>query len=191
MGRPRYRRGPHVPAIFPSPLVARPMPRNVEFKARAADPVAVRRAAEALATEGPTVLVQDDTFFARADGRLKLRVVNDAAELVHYHRADAHGPRVSAYTRVPVAEPDALRDLLGAAYGMAGRVTKTRTLLLTGRARIHLDDVDGLGTFAEVEVVLAGDEPLDAGEAEAHRLMQALGLAETDLEPRAYVDLLA
>lgn len=166
------------------------MPRNVEFKARCADPAAVRRAAEALATEGPTVLAQDDTFVAGARGRLKLRVVNGAAELIHYRRADAAGPRLSAYTRVPVAEPDALRDLLAAAYGLAGRVVKTRTLFLVGRTRIHLDDVDGLGAFVEVEVVLADDEPVEAGEAEARRLLGALGLREADLEPRAYVDLL-
>jgi predicted adenylyl cyclase CyaB len=77
------------------------------------------------------------------------------------------------------------------AYGEAGRVRKQRTLFLAGRTRIHLDRVEGLGSFLELEVVLADDEPPAKGIAEAHRLMEQLGVASTQLVEGAYVDLLS
>jgi len=168
------------------------MPRNVEIKARLSDRDAVERRAAALADHGPTVIAQDDTFFRCDAGRLKLRAFADGAgELIFYQRADAEGPKESAYVRAPTTDPGATREALAGAYGVAGRVTKTRHLYLAGRTRIHLDAVDGLGDFLELEVVLADDEPAEAGVAEAHALMDALGVSADDLVATAYVDLLA
>jgi len=61
---------------------------------------------------------------------------------------------------VPTAAPDALREALTLAYGVIGRVRKVRTLFMAGRTRIHLDRVEGLGEFLELEVVLAEHEPV-------------------------------
>jgi predicted adenylyl cyclase CyaB len=92
--------------------------------------------------------------------------------------------------RSPVAEPEALRDALTLAYGQAGRVRKHRTLFRVGRIRIHLDRVEGLGHFLELEVVLAGGEPAEAGVREARELMERLGIRPSQLIEGAYVDLL-
>ena len=167
------------------------MSRNVEIKARVTDlPEAERRAA-ALATEGPTVIRQDDTFFAGSRGRLKLREFGDGTgQLIHYERADASGPKVSDYVLSATADPSSLREALARAYGVRGRVKKVRRLYMAGRTRIHLDSVEGLGSYVELEVVLREAEPPDAGRAEARRLMQALGVADTDLVEGAYLDLL-
>ena len=67
---------------------------------------------------------------------------------------------------------------------------KHRTLYLVGRTRVHLDRVESLGHFLELEVVLAEGESPDAGVKEAHALMTALGLADDQLIDGAYVDLL-
>ena len=67
---------------------------------------------------------------------------------------------------------------------------KVRTLFLVGRTRVHLDRVEGLGDFLELEVVLADDEPAETGVAEAHALMEALGVERARLIDGAYVDLL-
>ena len=67
---------------------------------------------------------------------------------------------------------------------------KHRTLYLVGRTRIHLDRVESLGHFLELEVVLAEGESPDAGVKEARALMTALGLADDQLIDGAYVDLL-
>jgi predicted adenylyl cyclase CyaB len=89
------------------------------------------------------------------------------------------------------AAPDAVRDTLSLAYGQAGRVRKTRRLYHVGRTRVHLDRVEGLGDFVELEVVLVDGEPAQGGVAEAHGLMAALGIAASRLIDGAYVDLLA
>lgn len=165
---------------------------NVEIKARLADAAAVEVRAAALADHGPTVIAQDDTFFRTDAGRLKLRAFADGTgELIYYRRPDATGPTVSSYVRAPTSDPDATREALAGAYGVAGRVTKTRRLYLVGRTRVHLDAVDGLGDFLELEVVLAHDEPAAAGEREAHALLDALGVPASALVATAYVDLLA
>ncbi len=61
---------------------------------------------------------------------------------------------------------------------------------MAGRTRIHLDAVDGLGEFVELEVVLADGETAEAGREEARRLMGALEIAPESLVSGAYVDLL-
>lgn len=168
------------------------MARNVEIKARVHDPAALRQRAEALASAGPELIEQDDTFFSCANGRLKLRQFGPASgELIFYRRADDPGPKTSFYVRSATAEPATLREALTLAHGQDGRVRKLRTLFLVGRTRVHLDEVEGLGHFMELEVVLADGEPAQAGEAEARALMQQLGVQADDLVDVAYVDLLA
>ena len=166
--------------------------RNVEIKARVPDLGAVEVRAKALATEGPTDLVQDDTFFACPNGRLKLRQFPDGrGELIHYERADAAGPKTSAYVIAPTPAPDVLRETLARAYGVAGRVRKKRRLYIAGRTRIHLDEVERLGSFVELEVVLEEGESEASGDAVARDLMARLGIEASQLVPTAYVDLAA
>ena len=166
------------------------MARNVEIKAAVADLAAVEARARAIATEGPTDIGQDDTFFNCASGRLKLRQFADGqGQLIHYSRADEGGPKLSDYTLSATPSPDTLREALGRALGTIGRVRKQRRLYLHGRTRIHLDRVDGLGTFVELEVVLEDGESIEAGEAEAHRIMKLLGIGSAQLVRGAYLDL--
>ena len=168
------------------------MARNVEIKARVRDVAGLVARAAAIADSGPQRIDQDDTFFACANERLKLRQFSpERGELIHYFRADSTGPRVSNYHIVPTDAPDALRDTLAAAIGTAGRVIKVRELYLVGQTRIHVDAVKDLGDFVELEVVLRDDQSEDDGVKIAHALMQSLGIAETDLLDVAYVDLLA
>ena len=112
-------------------------------------------------------------------------------ELIFYRRADEQGPKESFYLLAPTSSPDALRELLTSAYGQVGRVRKHRTLFLVGRTRVHLDRVEGLGHFLELEVVLADGESAVVGVGEAHDLMEQLGVLPSQLVEGAYVDLLA
>jgi predicted adenylyl cyclase CyaB len=166
--------------------------RNIEIKAHIPSVAAVLERAAALADQGPTEIRQDDTFFECRSGRLKLRTfANGEGELIFYRRTDEHGPKESFYFRTPTVAPDSLRETLALAYGVVGRVRKNRTLFIAGRTRIHLDIVENLGHFLELEVVLREDESPDVGVREAHELMQRLGVTPSQLIDRAYVDLLA
>lgn len=167
------------------------MARNIEIKARVADMPALAARAAAMADGGPVEIPQDDTFFRCDNGRLKLRVFEDGhGELIFYRRPDAQGPKTSFYVLSPTASPDTLREALTLANGQEGRVVKHRTLFLVGRTRVHLDRVQGLGDFMELEVVLADGDSAEDGVREAHELMARLGVATDSLVTGAYHDLL-
>jgi predicted adenylyl cyclase CyaB len=167
------------------------MARNVEIKALIDSVDALEPRVAALADQGPTEIIQDDTFFACPNGRLKLRAFSPTSgQLIFYQRPDRAGPKESFFLISPTASPDTLREALTLAYGQAGRVRKRRTLYLAGRTRIHLDRVENLGHFLELEVVMAEGEPAEAGVTIAHDLLAKLGVAPSQLIERAYVDLL-
>jgi adenylate cyclase class IV len=171
------------------------MARNVEIKARldsSIEALLLRARARAFADGPETVIEQDDTFFASAHGRLKLRDFGDGrGELIHYERPDTAGPKLSDYVRAPTSDPAALREALSRAQGVIGRVRKTRWLLMAGQTRIHLDRVEGLGDFIELEVVLREEQSVADGEAIAERLMGGLGIERGQRLTGAYLDLLA
>ena len=165
--------------------------RNVEIKARLADLAGVTPRVVELADTGPQTFVQEDVFFVTPRGRLKLRFLSPReGQLIFYERNDEAGPSVSHYELLPTSEPQRLKSVLGAAYGIRNVVRKKRSVYLTGRTRIHLDEVESLGDFLELEVVLADGESPDQGLTEANALLEKLGVHCADLVAEAYVDLL-
>ena len=167
------------------------MARNIEIKARVDDPEGLRARVESVADRGPVVMRQRDTFYRVPNGRLKLREIEGgAAELIRYHRASGRDPRPSDYEIVPVPDPRGLDRALEAALGHAGCVEKTRTLYLAGPTRIHLDEVVGLGSFLELEVVLDDTLGPDAGKRIARELMERLRVPTASLLSESYVELI-
>lgn len=167
------------------------MPRNVEIKARLRDRAAVEAIVRERADHGPELIVQEDAFFGCDRGRLKLRIFDDGSgELIFYRRLDAAGPTESDFVKLATDRPVSLRELLASALGTTGVVRKRRTLYLVGQTRVHLDEVEGLGDWLELEVVLDSDQSPEVGAVIAEELMAALGVAAEDLEARAYLDLL-
>ncbi|MBR9976098.1 MAG: class IV adenylate cyclase [Bacteroidetes bacterium] len=167
------------------------MPTNIEIKARVSDYTAQLRLAEEIADVPPQQFTQEDTFFPVPHGRLKLREFADGSgELIQYDRPDTEGPKTSAYALVRTDDPTTLKRALAVALGVRAVVRKTRTLLLCGRTRLHFDEVEGLGNFIELEVVLADGQSAAEGEAIAQALMKRLGIRPEDLLASAYVDML-
>ncbi|HEX4647893.1 MAG TPA: class IV adenylate cyclase [Steroidobacteraceae bacterium] len=168
------------------------MLRNIEIKARLGSVEELLPTVGRIAQQGPWEITQDDTYFACATGRLKLRALSaHEGELIYYQRADQLPPKESRYLRSGTSAPETLRETLRLAYGEVGRVRKRRTLFLCGRTRIHLDRVEGLGHFLELEVVLADGEPAAEGVRVAHELMRQLGVSSAQLIAGGYLELLA
>jgi len=147
------------------------MGRNQEIKVRcaAADLGQVRARAEAGGCGPFAALSQVDTYFRVPHDRLKLRETVDgtggrAAEVIGYARPEAAGSRWSDYRRVPIPaeQADELRDALDSACGIASVVRKQRAVGVWRSTRIHLDTVEGLGCFVELETAVE-----DGGDAEA------------------------
>jgi predicted adenylyl cyclase CyaB len=167
------------------------MARNVEIKARIENVGLMVPKVAGLASSGPIEIAQDDTFFNCVTGRLKLRAFsNDAGELIFYRRANQAGPKESFFIRSPTSSPETLRESLSLAYGQIGRIRKYRTLFLVGRTRVHLDRVEDLGHFLELEVMLEDGESTEVGIREAGELMDRLGIQPAQLIDGAYLDLM-
>lgn len=183
------------------------MARNVEFKARVEALRAVADLAARIGDAPGELLRQRDTYYRVPHGRAKLRQISAAdgtrtSELIIYRREDEARARVSRYLRlVPLEEPGAAagspseernttEDILGDVMEVVGVVSKERTVIMVGQTRIHLDRVDGLGEFVELEVVLKPDQSEADGRKVAEDLMNVLGLNPGMIEPRSYIDLI-
>ena len=166
--------------------------RNVELKARDPDPERSLARCRALGAEDRGVLAQRDTYFARARGRLKLREEEPGEpHLIAYERPHAAGARESRYRIAPVADGAALREALDAALGAIVVVDKRRRLFLWEGVRIHLDAVEALGAFIELEAVV--EAPGGDGEREralVDRLRAELEISDDAIVPGSYADLL-
>lgn len=167
------------------------MPKNIEIKARVADPEALEASVRKLATDGPYQMAQHDTFYEVPVGRLKLRRFDDgSAELIYYRRPDSKSPSASEYLRVAIDNEASVAELLSNALSVVGDVRKTRSLYWVGQTRVHLDEVDGLGSFMELEVTLSDLESELRGKEIALALMEELGITRADLVDGAYLDLI-
>ena len=133
-------------------------------------------------------LVQIDTYFTVPRGRLKLRETDGAdAELIFYEREEETDERWSRYERERVEDPASLKRLLEAALGVRAVVRKKRDLYLIRDARIHVDDVEGLGAFVEFEVT--GGETAER-EATMRQLRAALAVAPEEILKCSYSDMI-
>jgi len=167
------------------------MATNIEIKARVDDFEALKARAESLSDRPLKIIPQEDTFFNTGKGRLKLRIqAPDVGYLIYYERQDQGGPKRSDYHLAETHDPDNLKTALSLAYGIRGVVKKTRYLYLVGQTRIHLDEVEGLGYFMELEVVMRANQEDAEGQAIAEDLMRRLGVREEALIEGAYMDML-
>jgi predicted adenylyl cyclase CyaB len=164
---------------------------NVEIKARCADLEAVAARLAELGARFVGLDRQVDTYFNCPDGRLKLRVGTIERALIHYRRPDIVGLRDCRVTleRLP---PDVdLRPVLAAALGIAGEVVKARRIYFLDNVKVHLDRVEGLGTFVEIEAIDAdGSRGAERLTRQCRELMAALAIAEGDLLAGSYRDML-
>jgi predicted adenylyl cyclase CyaB len=169
------------------------MATNIEIKASIKDFKKLKQLVEKLSDTPCEVITQKDTFFHTPNGRLKLRIRNSASDcglLIYYDRDDCSGPKQSNYIISLTSDPALLKTILSNALGIRGVVRKQRLLYRVGNTRIHLDEVERLGSFLELEVELSSGHSPEQGKATAMTLMRKLGLEKTDLIEGAYIDLL-
>jgi predicted adenylyl cyclase CyaB len=167
--------------------------RNLELKARYADHASAKTVLQSLGASHEWSLRQVDTYFVVPRGRLKLREQEGRAvgELIAYDRPNETAVRASDYELVPVADPAALKSALARTLGVRVVVTKRRTLWTWHNVRIHLDQVESLGTFLEFEAVLdSPDEPDGPSRERLDQLTRLLQIRDEDRIAGSYSDLL-
>lgn len=165
--------------------------RNIELKARDLDPERSLAVCHSVGAEPRGLLRQRDTYFAAPLGRLKLREEEGAAaQLIAYERGDLAAQRESTYRIVAAEDAAGLKAALTQTLGVRVVVSKERRLFVWRGVRIHLDRVDDLGSFLELEaVIVEGALGPDDAERMIATLRRDLGIEIEDLIGQSYSDL--
>lgn len=121
---------------------------------------------------------------------MKLRICSKGIpELIFYQRENIQGPKISNYSRYKIDYSQPIYNFLTDLFGIRGFVRKKRTVFLVGQTRIHLDDVEGLGVFCELEVVMEPNQSDEYGIEISQKLMLHLGIQQDNLISKSYIDL--
>ena len=152
--------------------------KNIEIKSPLGNRPEAEKKLTAIGARLEWTREQVDTFFRVPSGWLKLREVKGCpAELISYRRSvKDSGPRESEYNIFRLQAATELKLVLEKSLGTLGRVEKQRALWLWRNTRVHLDRVEHLGDFLELETVLSGIGPAE-GTAESE---EVIGLLELD-----------
>ena len=165
---------------------------NVELKARLVSASQAHQVARELSTGSVERQFQLDTYFSCQHGRLLLREIDHhRGQLIWYQRADQAVARESHYRLVEIDDAGLLRQALGEALGISGKVEKNRTIYWYENVRIHVDEVESLGIFLEFEAVISESCDRVAAVAKLERLSEAFGIGANDVLTMSYGDMVA
>jgi len=172
-------------------LLDRLMPRayNVEIKARCADLPEARNRLTAEPHEFVGTDHQVDTYFDVPSGRLKLRQGTIETHLIAYHRPDQEGPKASTVSLYKPGDAEALLQTLQQTLPTLIVVDKQREIYFLDHVKVHLDRVDGLGSFVEVEAIGKASEH-ESLLQDCQDTMALLGVQPDALESASYSDML-
>ncbi|MEM1082191.1 MAG: class IV adenylate cyclase [Pseudomonadota bacterium] len=165
--------------------------RNIEVKIPVSNPLQLQTAIESLADGPAAILNQRDTYFdVGPEAYLKLREENGRSSLIAYRRTREAELRPSDIRLSFVDDGPDLIETLAKATPIIIAVVKTRRLYFQGQTRIHLDQVESLGWFLELEVVLKPEQSDQQGHAIAEQLLIDLGMDQVSPCSDSYRDLL-
>jgi adenylate cyclase class 2 len=124
---------------------------NVEIKARCNNPDLIRKYLKENNAEFKGTDHQTDTYFNASSGRLKLREGNIENSLIFYQRPDQPGAKESHFQLVKVPDSAGLKKVLSESLGIKVAVKKRREIYFIANVKFHIDEVEGLGNFSEIE----------------------------------------
>ena len=164
---------------------------NIEIKARCSAPEAVREILRLAGAECRGTDCQTDTYYEVPAGRLKLRQGNIENALIYYRRPDQPGPKRADVSLYRTAPDSALAEVLSRALPVWMVVKKRREIYFLGNVKFHLDAVEGLGGFVEIEAIDAdGSIGAERLRRQCESFMERFGIRPEDLVEGSYSDLL-
>ncbi len=167
------------------------MPKNIEIKARCHEPARIRNILETVQARFIGTDNQVDTYFTVPNGRLKLRQGNIENNLIFYQRHNAPGPKKSDVLLYKPTDAEQLKQILQAALGILVQVKKKREIFFVDNVKIHIDRVDGLGSFVEIEAQdFNGKHDEDELLAQCQYFLKLFQIPEQNLISLSYSDML-
>ena len=164
---------------------------NIEIKARTNNSRIIRQWLLDNNADFKGIDEQTDTYFNVPNGRLKLREGNIENNLIYYERENQAGPKQSDFNLLSVENPGALKELLTAALGVKVIVEKKREIYYIDNVKFHIDQIEGLGDFVEIEASnKTKDIPAEKLREQCGYFMKAFELREVDLLSNSYSDMM-
>lgn len=164
---------------------------NIEIKARCENPQRIRSILKEHNADYKGLDHQVDTYFNVSDGRLKLRRGNIEQKLIYYRRSDSKAPKSSNINLVPAEHPQELRVLLDNALGTEVVVDKKREIYFIDNVKFHIDEVEELGNFVEIEAInrngSIGEQKL---RKQCNKYLELFDISEDQLIAESYSDML-
>lgn len=161
--------------------------KNLEIKVILADFTHIQKV---LADYRAGILNQSDTYFNVDDGRLKLREEDDKAYFIRYYRNNVSTDKESVYHCYLVEDVQEFWKIFASALTTELVVKKSRELYLYKHARIHLDTVEGLGTFVEIEVLIRDQQEQANSKGLMDELIALLAIDQAEVCALGYRELL-
>jgi len=167
---------------------------NIEIKARIDNLTDIRDMLKdielALATDYLGTLNQKDIYYKVPNGRLKLRISEDGSCLIPYVRTEELGIKKSNYCLLKADNMEECENILSQMFEIDIIVKKVREVFLIDNVRIHLDDVESLGSFIEFEAVYKNDIDELENRKRINYLLSIFKIKEESLIKCSYKDLL-
>lgn len=163
---------------------------NVEIKALSNNAAFIREYLQKAGADFKGTDVQTDTYFKVPSGRLKLRQGKIENNLIWYERPNQEGPKQSDFMLTAVQDGEALKAILQKALGVKVTVTKTREIYYIDNVKFHIDELEGLGSFVEIEAGnKLADVPVEKLDEQCRFYMEEFGIKEVDLLSHSYSDM--
>lgn len=171
--------------IYPMPYL------NVEIKAKCPDVHFIRRYLLSNNADFKGIDEQTDTYFNVQNGRLKLREGNIENNLIYYQRENKAGPKHSFFRLVKVEDAAGLKKILTDSLSIKVIVIKRREIYYIGNVKFHIDEVNQLGSFMEIEAgnMLAAYTEKELRE-QCDFYMKVFGIKYEDLIEYSYCDMM-
>lgn len=164
---------------------------NIEIKARTVKAGQIRQYLLNRGADFKGIDHQTDTYFNVPNGRLKLRQGNIETNLIWYQRNNQPGPKQSDCLLTPVADANTLKQTLANALGVKVAVVKKREIYFIGNVKFHIDELEGLGTFVEIEASnKTEDLPVEKLQEQCEYYRKAFEILDDDLLQYSYSDML-
>lgn len=163
---------------------------SIEIKAKCEDLGKIEKILNTLEAEFLGIDHQIDTYFKVENGRMKLREGDIENYLIHYQRDNEEGPKKSTITIFKNTPQSSLKSLLEKSLGILTIVDKKRKIYFIKNIKFHLDSIENLGQFVEIEALdnqqQHSEEEL---KAQCEKYMVEFGINKKDLIANSYSDL--
>ncbi len=164
---------------------------NIEIKARCKYPEKIRNILKEKNAFFKGTDNQKDTYFKVKNGRLKLREGNIEHSLVYYDREDISGPKRSDVLYYHPRKENLIKQQLQKAIGTLIVVNKKREIYYIDNVKFHIDEVDELGSFVEIEAIdKIGNIGAEKLYEQCKEYLSLFQIPENDLINNSYSDML-